>query len=57
LTKGFYEFEVDDGIRRTDGDAHVPGGLFEGSIGRMELALHLGCRATYAAGHPVSRAA
>ncbi len=57
LTKGFYEFEVDNGIRWTDGDAHVPGGLFEGFIGRMELALHLGCRTTYAAGHPVSRAA
>jgi hypothetical protein len=55
LTKGFHEFEVDDGIRWTDGDACARR-LVRG-LHRMELALHLGCRTTYAAGHPVSRAA
>jgi len=48
LTEGFYGFEDDDGIRWTNGDAAVPGTVFDGFIGPMRLTLHLGCRAVYA---------
>ena len=56
LTEGFHAFEPGDGIRWTDGDAELPEGLFAGFSGRMELALLLGCRTTYAAG-PMEQAA
>jgi hypothetical protein len=49
LTKGFYEFEVDNGIRWTDGDAAVPAGLFAGMSGAGMLILNLGQTTQYLA--------
>jgi hypothetical protein len=48
LTEGFHGFEEANQIRWTNGDAAVPGELFEDFVGPMELTLHLGCRTTYA---------
>ena len=47
LTDGFHRFEEDNGIRWTNGDASVPGPLFEEFVGPMELTLDLGCRTAY----------
>ena len=49
LTRGFHQFEPDDTIRWTDGDAVVPASLFDGCAGPVELALRLGGTTSYAA--------
>ena len=42
LAQGFHEFEQDVGVRWTDGEGVLPGALFEGFNGPVELELHLG---------------
>jgi hypothetical protein len=48
LNRGFHEFEPDNRIRWTDGDAYVPADLFEGLSGPLEIALQLGGQTSYA---------
>lgn len=57
LTEGFYEFEPDDAIRWTNGDAAVPPGLFDDFAGPLELTLCLGCTSSYIAEGDAQRAA
>ena len=57
LTQGFHRFEPDGGIRWTNGDASLPGRLFAGFAGPMELAIELGCTTRYLDDHAASRAA
>jgi hypothetical protein len=47
LTKGYHGFEVDFGIRWTDGNAMVPNDLFTGMVSPGLLVLHLGATAMY----------
>ncbi|HEX3992928.1 MAG TPA: Hint domain-containing protein, partial [Acetobacteraceae bacterium] len=47
LTNGFHEFEPDNNIRWTDGDAAAPATLFNGFAGPLELTLRLDGRASY----------
>jgi hypothetical protein len=47
LTDGFHDYEADNDIRWTDGDAAVPVGLFEGFRGPLEITLRLGGRTRY----------
>jgi len=47
LTDGFHDYEADNDIRWTDGDAGVPAGLFEGFAGPLEIVLRLGGRTCY----------
>jgi hypothetical protein len=47
LTDGFHEFEANECIRWTDGDATVPVDLFDGFDGPFEIALRLGGTAYY----------
>jgi hypothetical protein len=44
LSDGFHEYESDNDIRWTDGDAGAPAGLFEGFAGPLEIAVRLGGR-------------
>ena len=39
--EGFHEFEPENGLRWTDGDAALPQGLFEGFDGPKELVVHV----------------
>ena len=41
LTIGFHDFEVENGIRWTNGDATVPFALFDGFTGPMEITTRL----------------
>ncbi|MFL5255910.1 MAG: hypothetical protein ACJ8AI_24045 [Rhodopila sp.] len=41
LMHGFHDFEPDEGIRWTKGDALLPGGWFNGLSGEITLTLHL----------------
>ena len=45
--EGFHAFETGEGIRWTDGDALLPGHLFEGLDGAFDLELLLGGRTQY----------
>ena len=47
LSDGFHTFEPDNGFRWTDGGAVVPGKLFEGFTGPLELVLYVGATAAY----------
>jgi hypothetical protein len=47
LTEGFHAFELENAIRWTDGDATVPGGMFDGFAGPIELRLLLSGRTRY----------
>jgi hypothetical protein len=47
LTDGFHEYEADNDIRWTDGDAGMPQDLFEGFAGALEIALRLGGATSY----------
>jgi hypothetical protein len=47
LQDGFHLFEADNGFRWTDGDAGLPGGLFDGMNSAFELELHVGATAQY----------
>ena len=47
LAEGFHRFEEDNCIRWTNGDASVPGALFEELAGALELTLDLGCTTAY----------
>jgi hypothetical protein len=47
LTDGFHEFEADEGIRWTNGDAGVSTELFDGFAGPLEIALRLGGTTSY----------
>jgi hypothetical protein len=57
LAEGFREFELDNGLRWTDGDAALPEALFEGFDGPMELVLHVGGTTSYLADYPIQRVA
>jgi hypothetical protein len=57
LTEGFHDYEPDDAIRWTDGDAVVPASLFDGCAGSLELALHLGGATSYLAERDLLRVA
>lgn len=50
LVRGFHDYEPDCRVRWTNGDAVLPGDLFEGFGGATELVLHLGGTTQYAAG-------
>jgi hypothetical protein len=45
--EGFHAFEAGEGIRWTDGDALLPGHLFDGLDGGFDLELRLGGRTQY----------
>ena len=47
LAEGFHDFEPDNRIRWTDGDAAVPVELFKGFIDPLEFVLHLGGTTKY----------
>ena len=47
LSNGFHAFEIENGIRWTDGDAGVPSELFGGMTGPGMLMLHLGATTQY----------
>lgn len=47
LEDGFHGFELDNGLRWTDGDAGVPAALFDGFDGPANLLLHLGGNTRY----------
>ncbi len=47
LNEGFHQFEAEENIRWTEGNAGVPEALFGHFNGPMELTLHLGCRTSY----------
>ena len=47
LKDGFHDYEADNDIRWTVGDAGVPAGLFEGFAGALEIALRVGGRTCY----------
>ena len=47
LTEGFHAFEADAGVRWTDGDAALPGHVFDGFPGACEVVVHLGGTAAY----------
>jgi hypothetical protein len=47
LTQGFHDYEPDDGIRWTNGDAALPASLFDDATGPTELALRLGGTTSY----------
>jgi hypothetical protein len=49
LTHGFHAFEAEDGWRWTDGEAHLPGALFAGFDGPLEVVLLCGGAARYVA--------
>jgi len=53
LADGFHAFEVDSGIRWTDGDAVIPEELFGGFTGSVELVLHVGGATHYPADFPI----
>jgi len=57
LADGFHEYEADNDIRWTDGDAAIPAGLFEGFTGPLEINLRLGGRTSYLDEGSVLRAA
>ena len=47
LSKGYYAFEAENGIRWTNGDAAIPTELFVGMSGPGMLMLHLGAATRY----------
>jgi hypothetical protein len=47
LCDGFHAFEVDNGFRWTNGDALLPGALFDGVGENCILELHVACTAQY----------
>jgi hypothetical protein len=57
LTQGFHAFEIDEGIRWTNGDALLPGELFAGFKGEFEVAIQLGGATSYAAEYGLRHAA
>jgi hypothetical protein len=57
LTEGFHDFEPDNGIRWTDGDASLPRTLLAGLGGPVEIILRLGGRTAYVDDVPGRRAA
>jgi Hint domain len=57
LVHGFHAFEAADGLRWTDGDAHLPGALFAGFDGPLEVVLLCGGAARYVAEGAQRRAA
>ena len=50
LAAGFHEYEPDNDLRWTNGDAALPAALFDGFDGDLWLAVHVGCTAQYALG-------
>ena len=57
LADGYHEFESDNGIRWTDGDAAIPGHLFSQMSRPAMLILHLGGATQYIDGGKAVRAA
>jgi hypothetical protein len=49
LRDGFHAFEAETGLRWTDGDTPVHGGVFDGFAGSFELVLHVGATTRYPA--------
>jgi Hint domain len=47
LSQGFHEFEPNDGLRWSDGDAELPAALFGSFEGPLELVVHLGSATQY----------
>ncbi len=57
LIDGFHTFEADNGLRWTNGDAAIPGALFAGFSGPVELVLLIGATTRYLADTPLQRVA
>ena len=57
LAEGFHAFELDNGMRWTNGDAAIPEALFEGFDGPMEVVLDVGGTTNYLADKRVQHAA
>ena len=57
LSAGFHDFEPDNDLRWTNGDATIPAGLFAGFTAPLELVLRLGASTRYPADRPVLRVA
>jgi len=47
LAEGFHTFEPEGGFRWTNGEAVLPGELFAGFTGPLELLLVVSCTAQY----------
>ncbi len=57
LVDGFHAFEAGNRVRWTDGDAGLPGSLFDGFTGPVELVVNLGGNTQYSVESRVRRAA
>jgi hypothetical protein len=57
LSDGFHAFEVDSGMRWTDGDAVLQADLYAGVSGPFEVVLHTGGTTLYRADDPVQHVA
>jgi Hint domain len=47
LADGFHPFEIDTGLRGTDGEAVIPAALYVGITGPFELMVAVGCTTQY----------
>jgi hypothetical protein len=47
LTQGFHDYEPDEGIRWTSGEASLPHAVFAGFAENTMMELHLGGATTY----------